>query len=880
MRWKHLLAPFLFAAMASPAAAQFLLKTSVASFTDVNGNGALDCGEPLKIYVALSNPNPILTEAQAYSGTVTFPTHSTGLVFVPGSVHQEIPLSAGCAVTGFTTGNGPEDLAATVNFECVPSGAGVIPIVTMSFEAGYFNSATSSYSTAAHVHIVEGSGATLDLDSQPLVESPPPAGICQGQPNSVAVTKTESGTAAPGATIVYGISARDTSGLGDGGVQLTDVVPEHTQFAAAASDPGWVCASPTAGSLCRLPVGNVTPGGAVTRFFAVTVDQPLPAGVSSLSNTACARGGPVTVLGCGSTATPTAGMAVLKMAKALKSGTGAPGATLVYQLTVTNSGNQGSNASKASETVPANTVFDAAASDAGWSCTGTGAGSTCSLPLPAIEAGGSAGAVFAVDVVSNLPAGTMAIGNTGCVNSGSALDCSSVTTPTTGMGVLSIHKTVSGPAAPGVTLTYSIALQNTGSEGASGVSVTETVPDLTTFSAGGSSPGWSCLPSGSAGSQCSQTVGTLPAGATVTLAFAVVVASPLPAGATAILNSACATQVVPETQKLNGTGPSCDSVSTPTAGAPRLTLVKTYTGGVVVPGGVLPFALAVANAGNQDAGPVVVSETVPPLTTFDAAASSLGWTCTPGPAPGAACSLTIPGLAAGASQNLVFAVQADESLPPQATVDNAACASSTAAGQALSACSSATTPAALTTATTLTVVVAIDADHSGAASPGDTLRYTLVIPNRTASTLAGLLSKLDLDPNETLVPGSVTTDHGTVTTGNASGDRTVAVAVGNLPPDTTATVVFATTVNAGLPVGTTEVTAQAETSGTNIPTDASSDPATPSIPHNPTSIAVDVRANQAAVPTLGGVGLAALAGCLLLAALRALRRARKAVCPR
>jgi hypothetical protein len=269
--------------------------------------------------------------------------------------------------------------------------------------------------------------------------------------------------------------------------------------------------------------------------------------------------------------------------------------------------------------------------------------------------------------------------------------------------------------------------------------------------------------------------------------------------------------------------------------------------------------------------------TVPALTTFEAAASSPGWTCTPSAAAGSSCTLALAGLAAGASQSLVFAVQAASPLPPQATVANAACASASAAGQTLSACSSATTPPALSTATTLAVALAIDADHSGDVSPGDTLRYTLAIPNTTAQALVGLLSKLDLDPNETLVVGSVATDHGTVTTGNAAGDRTVVVSVGDLPAGATATITFETTVNLGLPLGTTQVTAQAETSGTNIPGDASSDPATPAMPHNPTSIAVHVRGAQpAAVPTLGGMGLAALAGMLLLAALRVLRRARGA----
>ncbi len=165
---------------ARPAAAQFLLKTAVAGFTDVNGNGALDCGEPVKMTVALSSPNAILTGAQAYSGTLTFPTASAGLVFVPGSVEEEFGLTAGCAVTAITAGNSSEDLPATVSCECLPSGPNVIPVVTVSFEAGYFNSTSPSYSAAAHAHIVPATGPAFDLDSQ-LVDREGEGGVGVGR---------------------------------------------------------------------------------------------------------------------------------------------------------------------------------------------------------------------------------------------------------------------------------------------------------------------------------------------------------------------------------------------------------------------------------------------------------------------------------------------------------------------------------------------------------------------------------------------------------------------------------------------------------------------------------------------------------------------------
>ena len=50
-----------------------------------------------------------------------------------------------------------------------------------------------------------------------------------------------SGIAAPGATLVYKISAANTGNDGAAGVTLTETVPANTTFSSTASDPGWTC---------------------------------------------------------------------------------------------------------------------------------------------------------------------------------------------------------------------------------------------------------------------------------------------------------------------------------------------------------------------------------------------------------------------------------------------------------------------------------------------------------------------------------------------------------------------------------------------------------------------------------------------------------------
>jgi uncharacterized repeat protein (TIGR01451 family) len=202
------------------------------------------------------------------------------------------------------------------------------------------------------------------------------------------------------------------------------------------------------------------------------------------------------------------------------------------------------------ETVPANTTFNAGASTAGWSCTpNNNAGSTCTLAIGTIAAGGgSQTATFAVTVANPVAAGTTQISNTASISDDGANgtdptpgnNSGSDTTPVTGAPDLSIAKSDGGAStSAGGTVSYTLTYANAGNRGAAGVTLTETVPANTTFNAGASTAGWGCTPNNSAGSTCTLTVGTLAAGGgNQTATFAVTVDSPLPGGVTQISNTA------------------------------------------------------------------------------------------------------------------------------------------------------------------------------------------------------------------------------------------------------------------------------------------------------------------------------------------------------
>lgn len=319
-----------------------------------------------------------------------------------------------------------------------------------------------------------------------------------------------SGTGTPGATLVFSLTATNNGNQGAAGVTLTETVPANTTFSAAASSPGWACSTPTAGSACTLSLGTLAGGGAsIARSFALVVDNPLPAGVTSVQNTACAASG--SLQSCDSATVPTNGAPSLSLKKTLSSGTGAPGSTLVYALTVTNSGNQAAANLTLTETVPADTTFVPASSASGWTCTpDNNASATCALTIPNLAGGGAKSTIlFAVQIAKPLPAGVTQIANTACLKNGSAdAGCDQITTPSTGHPILEITKSLTaGTPAPGNTLTYTLTVTNSGDQDAAGVTLSDQLPPNTTFAPALSSPGWTCSPTNLSPSTCSVSVG-------------------------------------------------------------------------------------------------------------------------------------------------------------------------------------------------------------------------------------------------------------------------------------------------------------------------------------------------------------------------------------
>jgi uncharacterized repeat protein (TIGR01451 family) len=231
---------------------------------------------------------------------------------------------------------------------------------------------------------------------------------------------------------------------------------------------------------------------------------------------------------------------------------------------------------------------------------------------------------------------------------------------------LSIVKSDAGvTTAPGGGVLYTLSYANAGSTAATGVVIAEQVPANTTFDAAGSTAGWSCANGAPAGSVCTLAIGSVAAGASGSVTFAVKVINPLPVGVTQIANS-----VTISDDGTHGADPTpgnnSSSDTTPISAAPDLRLSKRANTPTATAGAVISYTLAYTNSGSIGAAGVVITETVPLNTTFNALASgATTWSCANGSAPGTICTTAIPGVVAGAggAGAVTFGVTIDTPLP-------------------------------------------------------------------------------------------------------------------------------------------------------------------------------------------------------------------------
>lgn len=507
-------------------------------------------------------------------------------------------------------------------------------------------------------------GGGFDVAADPVSIETTPCSGGGGTGVDMSLVKSDGGiSTVPGGIVPYTLQAQNVGTLVATGVQLRENVPAQTTFVASASSAGWSCAdgSPP-GTLCVLNLGTIAVGAGRTRTFAV---QAAPSfSLAQISNTAVVLVSGDTN-GANNTATDTTpvgqpGPPDLQLAKSDGGISTVPGGIVAYTLSTQNVGEQGATGVILSETVPLHTTFAAGSSSPGWSCpNGALAGTACSLAIGSVAIGGSAARTFAVQVTSPLPAGVTQISNTASVADDGAggadptpaNNTATDTTPINAGGLevdLAVGKTDGGISAlPGDVVSYSLTYSNLGNVGATGVQLTETVPLHTTFSAGSSSPGWSCPNGSPAGTVCTLAIGGLAGGgASGSRTFAVLVADPLDGDVLQITNTVTISGNEPDATPANNSATDTTPIP-PGALVVDLEATKTALVEEVGAGDLIEYQLTVCNSGNANATGVILSETVPLHTTFSSASSSPGWSCAHGSPAGTLCTISLGTVAPG-----------------------------------------------------------------------------------------------------------------------------------------------------------------------------------------------------------------------------------------
>lgn len=519
----------------------------------------------------------------------------------------------------------------------------------------------------------------------------------RAQQSDLSVTKTASpALPAAGDELLYTIVFRNDGPDSAQQVLVEDLTPANTTFVSVNDflSPGLYCVPPpfsgVAGIRCHmttLPAGQQRTATMRVRINQNAVGATISNTVTITSNTADpdTTDNSLTLLTPVSPIPPSlADLSIHKRTPDLSDPYIGRGEVATFEITITNSGPIPAQNVTLTDIVPAQTTFESIAPPAGFICSTPAQGATGTVTCTAAAMPDHTSATFTLNVrLGNSASGV--ITNTATVSS-STTDpdtndlSSSATVIATDPGAdLRIGKTaVPATVAAGETITYTIQVDNIGSQGAGNVKIVDFVPANTTFvgaSAGSGTGSGLCAPTSvtpSGAMECYLNTIGAQQGRTVSMTVRV---NPDAAGAT-ITNTATVSSDTPDPNSSNNTATVQTPVS-PVAPTTAEISVTKQSDGFVGRSEVEIFTIEVRNLGPLAAQNLALTDVIPSQMTFESIAAPAGFTCST-PAQGANGTITCsnPSFADQAVATFTLSLRANNSAAPGTTFSNTATVSS------------------------------------------------------------------------------------------------------------------------------------------------------------------------------------------------------------
>lgn len=682
-----------------------------------------------------------------------------GSTFVENSVLiNNVPSPGMSPVTGIPVGSVSNGTSATVSF--------VVNVTSLPAARQLVNQAT-----AASIFTLPG-GRQISVSSSSNTITIPVA-----LPNVSVVKTVSAGNAVVGDILTFTNLVTNRGAANVNNVVLTDVLPSSLSFITGsvivngASRPAAV---PSAG----ISIGTLAPGSAATITFEVRITMPIPSQINNQSTVSFTSG---TFSGSASsnvTSTPVI-QPQISLVKSASTTNATVGDSVTYTITVSNTGNLAA-AITFLDTIPNGATFTPnSVIINGFPFPGESP--VTGISLGSLAPGASSVITFTI-VITTLP-NPQTMSNQATANytftppdgrtlSGSAVS-NTVTFQVSSPNVTVVKASPSTAATVGDTIVYGVTVTNAGIEAVNNVQFTDPIPPGSTFVTG--SVTINGTPAPSANPAVGITLGSIAPGASVNIAFSILVTTvPSPAQ----LNNSATVSFT--SGAFSGLANS-NMVTVPVY-QPVIALTKSASTNNATVGDTVSYTFTIVNSGNYGSQ-VTITDNIPLGTAFVPNSVLVNGIPAPGadPTTGMNAGVVNPGQTA----IVVFSVVINTLPSPQQLVNQGAGAVTFTLPNGRTINRSSVSNIVTIPVSSPNVAV-VKSTTSTALSVGDTITYTTTMTNNGIAAVSNVLFTDPIPAGSAFVTGSLTIN-GTVKPG---ANPSTGIIIGSIAPGGVVTVSF------------------------------------------------------------------------------------------